>query len=37
MLEVKDRHDGKRFAIVRLDTGWVTSYPLDMVHAERRD
>lgn len=34
LVEIQEREDGRRVAIVRLDTGWVTSYPLEIVHIE---
>ncbi len=34
LVEIRDRADGKKLAVVRLDTGWLTTYPLDMVHRE---
>jgi hypothetical protein len=36
LLELREREDGKRLAVVRLDTGWLTTYPLEMVHPEER-
>jgi hypothetical protein len=32
LLEVRDS-SGNDQAVVRLDTGWMTSYPVHMVHA----
>ena len=32
-LELRVRDDGKQVAVVRLDSGWVTTYPVHMVHA----
>ena len=34
LVEVQERPDGRQFAVVRLDSGWITSYPLTMVHSE---
>jgi hypothetical protein len=36
LVELRERADGKKLAVIRLDTGWVTTYPLDMVHAEKQ-
>lgn len=34
LIEVRTDPSGTERAIVRLDTGWVTSYPLGMVERE---
>jgi hypothetical protein len=34
LLEIRER-DSRPYALVRLDTGWETTYPLHMVHPER--
>ena len=34
LVEIKERPDGKKQAVIRLDTGWMTTYPLEMVHRE---
>ena len=34
LLEIEVRSEGRRFAVVELDSGWVTSYPESMVHQE---
>jgi hypothetical protein len=36
LVELRERADGKKLAVIRLDTGWLTTYPLDMVHAEKQ-
>lgn len=33
-IELRARPDGKQFAVIRLDSGWLTSYPMEMVHPE---
>jgi hypothetical protein len=33
LLEVREAPPGNDQAVVRLDTGWVTSYPVRMIHA----
>ncbi len=33
LVEVKEA-DGRRLAVVRLDTGWVTTYPVAIVQRE---
>lgn len=35
LVELRERADGKKLAVIRLDTGWMTTYPLEMVHVER--
>jgi hypothetical protein len=34
LVEIRDAGGGRATAVVRLDTGWVTSYPLDMVERD---
>jgi hypothetical protein len=36
LLELREREDGKKLAVVRLDTGWLTTYPLEMVHPDEK-
>ncbi|MGH2449359.1 MAG: hypothetical protein ACRDFS_12255 [Chloroflexota bacterium] len=33
LVEIRER-DGKREALVRLDTGWETAFPVQMVEAD---
>ena len=33
LVSLEERAGGRMVAVVRLDTGWLTSYPLAMVHA----
>ena len=34
LVVVRKLPDGREMAVVRLDTGWVTSYPKSMVHID---
>ena len=34
LMELRARGDGRRLAVVRLDTGWLTTYPAEMVWPE---
>lgn len=34
LIEIGERKPGGRVAVVRLDTGWVTSYPLHMIERD---
>lgn len=36
LLELREREDGQKLAVVRLDTGWLTTYPLEMVHPDEK-
>jgi hypothetical protein len=31
LLEIRYLADGRELGVIRLDTGWVTSYPLTMI------
>lgn len=31
LIEIERRQHGREFAVVKLDSGWVTSYPVTMV------
>jgi hypothetical protein len=34
LVELKENQSGRPIALVRLDTGWLTSYPIDLLHRE---
>ena len=34
LVEIRGSEGGPATAVVRLDTGWITSYPLHMVHKD---
>jgi hypothetical protein len=34
LIEIRRLPDGREMAVVRLDTGWLTSYPRHMVHPD---
>jgi hypothetical protein len=36
LLEIRITDQGSQAGVVKLDTGWVTTYPMSMVHREDR-
>ena len=36
LVEFKTLPGGRNGAVVRLDTGWLTTYPLEMVHPDEK-
>lgn len=37
LMEMRERPDGRRVAVVRLDTGWITSFPAHMVAVDENE
>lgn len=37
LLEIRRLPDGRELGVVRLETGWVTSYPISMMRPAGRD
>ncbi len=34
LVELRERENGKTLAVIRLDTGWMTTYPVEMVRPQ---